>query len=600
MLSDAPGGPSARIDPDPTSSPGSFVAPSSTTEDLAGAGSSASLGSAGSGGSADPVAQQDAGSSAHTPATPPRTRLQTGKPHTVNETLADPIWKKAMDEEVHALHKNNTWHLIPSHPGKSMIDCKWVFGVKRRSDGTIERYKARLFAKGFKQREYATDLLSKAGLQGCKPSSTPLSSSEKLSLVEGQPLNQEDGTRYRSLVGALQYLTLSRPDISFASEKASWNYAGIFKLSNIKGKKREPIPSSALDGDDDMDSDSSSDEDDEEINEDAESILHLQKVAHEGSINRIRSMNQKPEICATWGDTGHVQVWDFSSFIASLEDPGTVTHKDNGIIHNHVPLKVFSGHKDEGYAIDWSPNVTGRLVSGDCNKCIHLWEPTSSDWSVDAKPFVGHSASVEDLQWNPTEENMFASCSVDGTIAIWDIRIGRNPCYAPVKVHNSDVNVISWNSLAGSLIASGCDDGSISVHDIRAIESGEPGKSMVAHFAYHKHPITSVEWSPYEASTLAVSSADNQLTIWDLSLERDAEEEAEFKAKMKEQANAPRDLPPQLLFVHQGQKDLKELHWHPQIPGMIISTAADGFNVLMPSNIDATIPSAGASIPMRM
>ncbi|KAF7071722.1 hypothetical protein CFC21_076984, partial [Triticum aestivum] len=89
--------------------------------------------------------------------------------------------------------------------------------------------------------------------------------------------------------------------------KASWNYAGIFKLSNIKGKKREPIPSSALHGDDDMDSDSSSDEDDEEINEDAEPILHLQKVAHEGSINRIRSMNQNPEICATWGDTGHVQ-----------------------------------------------------------------------------------------------------------------------------------------------------------------------------------------------------------------------------------------------------------------------------------------------------
>ncbi|KAL5204191.1 hypothetical protein ABZP36_009062 [Zizania latifolia] len=39
--------------------------------------------------------------------------------------------------------------------------------------------------------------------------------------------------------------------------------------------------------------------------------------------------------------------------------------------------------------------------------------------------------------------------------------------------------------------------------------------------------------------------------IWDLSLERDAEEEAEFRAKMKEQANTPADLPPQLLFVHQ-------------------------------------------------
>ena len=39
--------------------------------------------------------------------------------------------------------------------------------------------------------------------------------------------------------------------------------------------------------------------------------------------------------------------------------------------------------------------------------------------------------------------------------------------------------------------------------------------------------------------------------IWDLSLERDEEEEAEFKAKTKEEVNAPTDLPPQLLFVHQ-------------------------------------------------
>ena len=69
------------------------------------------------------------------------------------------------------------------------------------------------------QEKYATDLLSKAGPQGCKPSSTPLSSSKKQFLVEGQPLNQEDGTRYRSLVGALQYLTLTRPDISFAVSK---------------------------------------------------------------------------------------------------------------------------------------------------------------------------------------------------------------------------------------------------------------------------------------------------------------------------------------------------------------------------------------------
>uniref|UniRef100_A0A0E0BEZ2 Major facilitator superfamily (MFS) profile domain-containing protein n=1 Tax=Oryza glumipatula TaxID=40148 RepID=A0A0E0BEZ2_9ORYZ len=326
------------------------------------------------------------------------------------------------------------------------------------------------------------------------------------------------------------------------AERATWNYIGIFKICNINGKKREPIPASAIDGDSDMDSESSSDEEDEAVSEDTMPILHLKKVAHAGCVNRIRSMNQEPHICATWGDTGHVQVWDFSSFLNSLAESGAVAHNEDDRIHNHVPVKIFGGHKDEGYAIDWSPLVTGRLVSGDCNKCIHLWEPTSNSWNVDTNPFVGHTAS-----WSPTEADIFASCSADRTISIWDIRTGKKPCIS-VRAHNADVNVISWNRLASCMIASGCDDGSFSIRDLRLIKDD----SLVAHFEYHKHPITSVEWSPHEPSTLAVSSADHQLTIWDLSLEKDAEEEAEFRARMREQADAPEDLPPQLLFVHQN------------------------------------------------
>lgn len=370
------------------------------------------------------------------------------------------------------------------------------------------------------------------------------------------------------------------------AEKSSWNSIGIFKLSNISGKRRDLVPDKTGDENSDMDS-NSSDSDEEEEAGSGTPVLQLHKVFHEGCVNRIRAMTQNPHIVASWGDTGHVQVWDISSHINALAESESDLSHGASAVSNQAPLFKFGGHKDEGYAIDWSPRVPGKLVSGDCRNCIHLWEPTSgATWNVSAKSYIGHTASVEDLQWSPTEDTVFASCSVDRNIIIWDTRMD-NPLAATITAHKADVNVISWNKLASCMLASGSDDGTFSIQDLRMVKDGD---SVVAHFDYHKHPITSIEWSPHEASTLAVSSSDNQLTIWDLSLERDEEEEAEFKTKMKEQVNAPTDLPPQLLFVHQGQKDLKELHWHSQIPGMVVSTAADGFNILMPSNIENAIP----------
>jgi ribosome assembly protein RRB1 len=71
--------------------------------------------------------------------------------------------------------------------------------------------------------------------------------------------------------------------------------------------------------------------------------------------------------------------------------------------------------------------------------------------------------------------------------------------------------------------------------------------------------------------------------VWDLALERDPEEEAALVPEGA--AEVPGDLPAQLMFVHAGQTDPKEAHWHPQVPGLMASTAADGFNVFKPSNL---------------
>ncbi|GJT24370.1 retrotransposon protein, putative, ty1-copia subclass [Tanacetum coccineum] len=61
--------------------------------------------------------------------------------------LKDPSWKQAMDNEFNALIKNETWKLVPPQPRMNIIDCKWVFKIKRKADGSIDRHKARLVAR---------------------------------------------------------------------------------------------------------------------------------------------------------------------------------------------------------------------------------------------------------------------------------------------------------------------------------------------------------------------------------------------------------------------------------------------------------------------
>lgn len=78
------------------------------------------------------------------------------EPANLHDALRDANWKGAMDQEYSALLKNKTWHLVPPSHDQNVIDCKWVYKVKKKADGSIDRYKARLVAKGFKQ-QYGID-----------------------------------------------------------------------------------------------------------------------------------------------------------------------------------------------------------------------------------------------------------------------------------------------------------------------------------------------------------------------------------------------------------------------------------------------------------
>ncbi|KAK9049228.1 hypothetical protein SSX86_031804, partial [Deinandra increscens subsp. villosa] len=69
------------------------------------------------------------------------------------QAAKSPNWISAMNDEIEALHRNNTWDLVELPPGRKTVGCKWIYKIKYKSTGEIDRYKARLVAKGYSQKE---------------------------------------------------------------------------------------------------------------------------------------------------------------------------------------------------------------------------------------------------------------------------------------------------------------------------------------------------------------------------------------------------------------------------------------------------------------
>ena len=345
------------------------------------------------------------------------------------------------------------------------------------------------------------------------------------------------------------------------------NHIMVMKLSSL-GK---------MENQDEEESESGSDSDEDES---SDPILETKTIPLTSTTNRIRahqaaqtqSSTPPTTLTASMTESGEVLIHDITPHLASFDNPGSfITPKQN------KPLCTIRAHKAaEGFALDWSPlHNDGRLLTGDQQGKIFLTTRTpGGGFTTDSLPYTGHDGSVEELHWSPSERNVFASASTDGTVKIWDTRSKKRQHAISVKVSDTDVNVLSWSALTPHLLATGADDGRWGVWDLRswkplsAANTASSNPEPVASFNFHKEQITCVEFHPTDDSIVLVGAGDSTLTLWDLAVELDDEESRD--------TGGVRDVPPQLLFVHY-MEDVKEGHWHKQMPGTVVATGGSGF-----------------------
>ncbi|CAI7820109.1 unnamed protein product [Closterium sp. NIES-53] len=130
-----------------------------------------------------------------------------GEPATLKEALEcsdAEEWKKAMGSELKSIEENGTWELVELPEGRKAITSKWLFKIKSDADGKIERYKSRLVAKGYQQKEKVDykELFAPVCVKG----------------PEEECVGEEERRRFHSLVGSLMYAAVNtRPEVAYST-----------------------------------------------------------------------------------------------------------------------------------------------------------------------------------------------------------------------------------------------------------------------------------------------------------------------------------------------------------------------------------------------
>ncbi|KAL3635273.1 Chromatin assembly complex, subunit 3 [Castilleja foliolosa] len=269
-------------------------------------------------------------------------------------------------------------------------------------------------------------------------------------------------------------------------------------------------------------------------------VQTIQQINHEGEVNRARYMPQNQCIIATKTARAEVYVFDCSKH--SAEPP--LDGKCN-------PDLRLRGHYVKGFGLSWSHLKQGYLLSGSDDAHICFWDinATPKNKALDAmRKFMVNNGMVKDVEWHMKDECLFGSVGEDKFMHLWDLRTPSvtKPMQS-VEAHEKTVNCFSFNPLNEYVIATGSVDKTIRLFDTRKFS--KPVHTLEA----HKEEVVQVGWNPKNETILASSCLGRRLKIWDLSRIGDGQTEEDAE-----------EGPPELLFIHGGHTSkVSDFSWNP-------------------------------------
>lgn len=297
----------------------------------------------------------------------------------------------------------------------------------------------------------------------------------------------------------------------------------------------------------------------------------IQKIRHDGEVNKARYMPQNPNIIATMSSNATAQVFDRSKH--------PLMPKDN----EFIPQIILRGHSKEGFGLNWSPILEGNLAtaSEDCTVCVFDIKGFTQDSRYDMQPirtFSHHTATVNDVEYHPTLPQIIGTVSDDLTLQILDTRSPeKDKPLMKQEAHADAVNCLAFHPKWQPILATGSADNTVALWDMRNL------KTKLHSIEAHRASVIKIEWSPHNAAFLGSASYDRRINFLDLSKagEEQTPEEAEDGPPELYDGQACNYVEPCTdklcrLFMHGGFTNrISDFSWNPHDPWVIFAAAED-------------------------